>query len=273
MKISVEFFPPKDKKHAQELKDVRQKLAQISPDYFSVTFGASGSTQSHTLETILNIKNQDKVMAVPHISCMGMHRKNLAKLLHIYKQNKIRQLIVLRGDTPSGIKNFGDFCYAYELVSFIREVFDNYFHIEVAAYPEKHPQSETIAQDIRHFVEKVKAGANSAITQYFYNADAFYYFRDEVVKHGVTIPITPGIMPITNYTQLVRFSKFANAEIPKWILTRLEAYQNDLASLRDFGYEVVHGLCNNLKTHGVNTLHFYSMNRAEPIYTLAKNLD
>ena len=273
MKISVEFFPPRDKKSVQELKSVRQKLTQISPDYFSVTFGAGGNTKSHTLKTILDIKSQDKVVAVPHISCMGMNRKNLTKLLHIYKQNKIKKLIVLRGDIPSGMTNSGDFHYAYELVSFIRKVFDNLFHIEVAAYPEKHPQSETITQDIQHFIEKVKVGADGAITQYFYNADAFYYFRDEVAKHGLTIPITPGIMPITNYTQLVRFSKFAHTEIPKWILTRLDAYQNNTSSLRDFGYEVVHRLCDNLKIHGVDALHFYSMNHAEPTYTIAKNLN
>ena len=272
MKISFEFFPPKHAQGVQTLKEVRLALSQLNPEYFSVTFGAGGSTQDSTLATILDIQANDDTPAVPHISCIGSTKEQLQQLLQTYSNHNINQLVVIRGDMPSGMHSTGDFNYAYELVSFIKENFNHHFNVQVAAYPEKHPQSNNIKQDIKHFIDKIKAGANGAITQYFYNIDAYQYFVDVVRKQGVDVPITPGIMPITNYEQLTRFSNFSGTQIPKWIVNQLEVYQNDLPSLRAFGLEVVSNLCEQLKNQGVNQFHFYSMNRIEPSKTLAKLL-
>jgi len=259
MKTSFEFFPPRTDKGKQTLAQVRQELSTINPEYFSVTFGAGGSTQDATLETVLDIQANDSVSAAPH-------------LLDQYKAADINRLVALRGDIPSGVRDIGDFRYANELVEFIKSEYNDHFHIEVAAYPEMHPQAKNIQTDLEHFANKVKAGADAAITQYFYNADAYFRFLDDAQKLGIDVPITPGIMPITNHTQLSRFSNMCGAEIPKWILERLKLYENDLTSLTLFGTEVVSNLCQTLKDQGVDSFHFYSMNRTEPSLSIAKNL-
>lgn len=272
MKTSFEFFPPRTDKGKQTLAQVRRELSAIDPEYFSVTFGAGGSTQEATLETVLDIQANDGVSAAPHLSCIGSEKAKIIELLNQYKTADINRLVALRGDIPSGVRDIGDFHYANELVEFIKSEYNDHFHIEVAAYPEVHPQAKNIQTDLVHFANKVKAGADSAITQYFYNADAYFRFKDEVEKLGIDVPITPGIMPITNYTQLVRFSNLCGAEIPKWILERLKLYEDDLESLALFGTEVVSNLCQTLKEQGVDSFHFYSMNRTEPSLSIAKNL-
>ena len=272
MKTSFEFFPPRTDKGKQTLAQVRRELSAIDPEYFSVTFGAGGSTQEATLETVLDIQANDGVSAAPHLSCIGSEKAKIIELLNQYKAADINRLVALRGDIPSGVRDIGDFHYANELVEFIKSEYNDRFHIEVAAYPEVHPQAKNIQTDLVHFANKVKAGADSAITQYFYNADAYFRFKDEVEKLGIDVPITPGIMPITNYTQLVRFSNLCGAEIPKWILERLKLYEDDLESLALFGTEVVSNLCQTLKEQGVDSFHFYSMNRTEPSLSIAKNL-
>ena len=270
--LSFEFFPPRTDQGKQTLTQVRKELSAIDPEYFSVTFGAGGSTQDATLETVLNIQQNDGIPAAPHLSCIGSEKSKIIELLDQYKTAGINRIVALRGDIPSGVRDIGDFHHANELVEFIKTQYNDHFHIEVAAYPEMHPQAKNITTDLEHFVNKVKAGASGAITQYFYNADAYFRFRDEAEKAGVNIPITPGIMPITNYTQLVRFSTMCGAEIPKWILERLKLYENDLDSLAEFGTEVVANLCQTLKNQGVDGFHFYSMNRAQPSLNIAKNL-
>ena len=272
MKTSFEFFPPRTEKGKQTLTQVRQDLSAINPEYFSVTFGAGGTTQEATLDTVLDIQANDSIPAAPHLSCIGSEKQNIIQLLDQYQAAGVGRIVALRGDIPSGMRDIGDFHYANELVEFIKSNYQDQFLIEVAAYPEAHPQSDNIQQDIKHFVNKVKAGADSAITQYFYNADAYFRFRDDVVKQGVDISITPGIMPITNYTQLVRFSKLCGAEIPKWILARLSQYENDPDSLLEFGLEVVSDLCQTLKSQGVDSFHFYSMNRTQPSLKIAQSL-
>ena len=272
MKISFEFFPPRTNKGKQTLVQVRKELSTISPEYFSVTFGAGGSTQDATLETVLDIQQNDGVSAAPHLSCIGSEKEKIVALLDQYKAAGINRIVALRGDIPSGVRDIGDFHYANELVEFIKSEYNDHFYIEVAAYPETHPQAKNITTDLKHFANKVKAGASGAITQYFYNADAYFKFKDEVEKLGVNIPITPGIMPITNYTQLLRFSNMCGAEIPKWILERLKTYGDDLESLSSFGEEVVSNLCQTLKSQGVDGFHFYSMNRSHPSLKIANNL-
>jgi methylenetetrahydrofolate reductase (NADPH) len=272
MKTSFEFFPPRTQKGQQTLAQVRQALSVVNPEYFSVTFGAGGTTQDATLETVLNLQKEDDIATAPHLSCIGSEKNNSIKLLDKYQAAGVSRIVALRGDIPSGVRDIGDFHYANELVEFIKTHYNDHFHIEVAAYPEVHPQAKNIRTDLQHFYNKVKAGADGAITQYFYNAEAYFRFVDEVEKLGIDIPITPGIMPITNYTQLVGFSKLCGAEIPKWILERLKLYENDLDSLREFGTEVVANLCQTLKEQGVDSFHFYSMNRAEPSLALAKGI-
>ncbi|NYT27253.1 MAG: methylenetetrahydrofolate reductase [NAD(P)H] [Candidatus Thiodubiliella endoseptemdiera] len=272
MKTSFEFFPSRTDKGQQTLAQVRQKLSLINPEYFSVTFGAGGTTQDATLETVLDIQKNDGISAAPHLSCIDSKKDNITALLDQYKSAGINRIVALRGDIPSGVRDIGDFHYANELVEFIKTQYNDYFHIEVAAYPEMHPQAKNIQTDTAHFVNKVKAGADGAITQYFYNADAYFRFVDEVQKLGIDIPITPGIMPITSHTQLVRFSNMCGAEIPKWILERLKLYENDLNTLNIFGTEVVIELCQTLKNQGVDSFHFYSMNRAQPSLEIAKTL-
>ncbi len=273
MKISFEFFPPRTDEGKQTLRQVRQVLGTTQPEYFSLTFGAGGTTQNVTLETALDIQKNDHIAVAPHLSCIGSSASKIKNLLNQYQSAGINHIVVLRGDIPSGMRDIGDFHYANELVAFIKSEYGNHFYIEVAAYPEMHPQSKNIQTDLAYFANKIKSGANAAITQYFYNADAYFRFKDEVEKLGIDVPITPGIMPITNYAQLFRFSNLCGAEIPKWILSRLIFYQNDLDSLRAFGTEVVSNLCQTLKTQGVDSFHFYSMNRADPCLQIINNLE
>lgn len=271
--FSFEFFPPKTDEGREKLRVVREKLAPLNPKYFSVTFGAGGSTQQGTLETVLEIQ-QTGYEAAPHISCIGTKKQVITDLLDTYRENGIKHLVALRGDMPSGSGNVsgGDFNYANELVGFIREQYDDQFFIEVAAYPETHPQARNANADLDNFKRKVDAGANSALTQYFFNPHAYYYFVEECEKRGVKLPIVPGIMPITNYTQLARFSDMCGAEIPRWIRKRLEAYGDDKESIRQFGEEVVTDLCRELLDAGAPGLHFYTLNQANATLALWKNL-
>ncbi|WP_194720542.1 methylenetetrahydrofolate reductase [NAD(P)H] [Noviherbaspirillum malthae] len=270
--FSIEFFPPKTPEGAEKLRAARAKLAELRPKYFSVTFGAGGSTQKGTLETVIEIQREGHE-AAPHLSCIGSSRENLRAILGEYKANGIRRLVALRGDMPSGYGGAGEFRYANELVEFIRAETGDWFHIEVAAYPEMHPQAKSPQDDIQSFARKVKAGANAAITQYFYNADAYFRFVDEARKAGVDVPIVAGIMPITNYSQLMRFSDMCGAEIPRWIRLKLASYGDDTESIKAFGLDVVTGLCERLLEGGVPGMHFYSLNQAATTTALWKRLD
>jgi methylenetetrahydrofolate reductase (NADPH) len=243
--LSFEFFPPKTLDGIAHLRETRKKLAAFNPEFFSVTFGAGGSTRDRTMETVFEIQNEG-FQAAPHISCISSSKTEIAELLKAYQDKGIKRLVVLRGDVPSGEVSTGDFKYAVDLVSFIRQQTADWFHIEVAAYPEFHPEALSAAKDIDHFKRKVDAGANSAITQYFYNVDAYFQFLESCYKAGIRTSIVPGIMPIYNYTQLARFSGVCGAEIPRWLRLRLEAYGDDLASLRAFGIDVVSELCEKL---------------------------
>lgn len=268
---SFEFFPPKTPESATKLRNVREQLAILKPRYFSVTFGAGGSTQDGTLATVLDIQRAGHG-AAPHLSCIGSSRNSIASILGQYKDNNIRHIVALRGDMPSGMQAPGEFRYASELVAFIRKETGDHFHVEVAAYPEFHPQAASADADLLNFKRKIDAGANSAITQYFYNPDAYYRFVDNCERSGCAIPIVPGIMPINNYTQLARFSDLCGAEIPRWIRKRLEAFGDDIESIRAFGIDVVTELCRQLLDHGAPGLHFYTMNNTEPTTTIWKNL-
>jgi methylenetetrahydrofolate reductase (NADPH) len=270
--FSFEFFPPKTDKGAENLRAVRTQLAELKPRFFSVTYGAGGSTQSNTLNTVLEIQRDSGIEAAPHLSCVGSSAEQIREILETYRSNGIKHIVALRGDLPSGSRDLGQFCYANELVEFIRQETGDHFNIEVAAYPEMHPQAPNLKVDIDNFVRKVKAGANSAITQYFFNADAYWHFVDECVKKGVDIPIVPGIMPITNYTQLARFSDMCGAEIPRWLRKQLETYADDVEAITEFGTEFISLLCENLLETGAPGLHFYTMNRAEPTMSVWKNI-
>jgi methylenetetrahydrofolate reductase (NADPH) len=269
--FSFEFFPPQTPEGVEKLAATRKQLALLKPEFFSVTFGAGGSTQDRTLETIRQIKAEG-YNAAPHLSCIGSTRENIRTMLNTYKDMGIKRIVALRGDLPSGMGSIGEFQYANELVSFIRAQTGEHFHIEVAAYPEFHPQSANAPRDLENFKRKVEAGADSAITQYFYNPDAYYRFVDSCEKLGLDIPIVPGIMPITNYTQLARFSDACGAEIPRWIRKRLEAYGEDIESIRAFGHEVVTEMCRKLLEAGAPGLHFYTMNQAGPTTAIWNNL-
>jgi methylenetetrahydrofolate reductase (NADPH) len=268
---SFEFFPPKTVEGAEKLRNTRDELGKLNPEFFSVTFGAGGSTQEGTFETVIEIQ-QAGYAAAPHLSCIGSTKESIRQLLQRYQENKVKRIVALRGDMPSGMGEAGEFRYANELVEFIRNETGDHFHIEVAAYPEFHPQAKSAYDDLQNFKRKVDAGADSAITQYFYNLDAYLRFVDEVQAMGVNIPIVPGIMPITNYTQLARFSDACGAEIPRWIRKRLEGYGDDRESIKAFGQEVVTELCRKLLENGAPGLHFYSMNQVEPTRTLWQNL-
>ncbi len=270
--FSFEFFPPKTDKGAENLRAVRNELAALNPRFFSVTYGAGGSTQANTLNTVLEIQRDSGIEAAPHLSCVGASAEQIREILDTYRSNSIKHLVALRGDLPSGSRDLGEFRYANELVDFIRKETGDHFNIEVAAYPEMHPQAPNLRVDIDNFVRKVKAGANSAITQYFYNADAYWHFVDCCEQQGVDIPIIPGIMPITNYTQLARFSDMCGAEIPRWVRKQLEAYGDDVESISEFGTEFVTLLCENLLETGAPGLHFYTMNKVEPTLTIWRNL-
>lgn len=264
--FSFELFPPKTTEGLERLKFQIMELNQVNPNYFSVTYGAGGSTRERTLTTVEWLRSQN-IATAPHLSCIGSQRQEIRELLMTYRELNVNRLVALRGDLPSGMGrgDVGDLKYANELVTFIRTETGQQFHIEVAVYPEIHPQARSATADLQHFARKVKAGANSAITQYFYNADAYFAFQDTCNKHGINIPIVPGIMPITNYTQLARFSDSCGAEIPRWIRKRLEEYQDNQVALQEFGHEVVVKLCQRLLNEGAPGLHFYTMNQAAPI--------
>ncbi|MCG6971427.1 MAG: methylenetetrahydrofolate reductase [NAD(P)H] [Gammaproteobacteria bacterium] len=270
---SIEFFPPKTEEGKAKLVEAREKLAQLHPAYFSVTFGAGGSTQQGTIDTVKEIIEAG-YSAAPHISCIGSTKAKIRQLLEDYQQIGVKRLVALRGDLPSGMGGVaGEFRYANELVEFIRKETGDHFHIEVAAYPEFHPQAASAEKDLENFKRKVEAGANSAITQYFYSVDAYYNFVDSCEKMGLDIPIVPGVMPITNYKQLARFSDACGAEIPQWLAKRLQSYGDDIESLRSFGYEITVKLCRDLLALGAPGLHFYSMNKDEPTTSIWRELE
>ena len=264
--ISFEFFPTKTPEGAAKHVQVRQALYARAPQFCSVTYGAGGSTQEGTFAMVQAIQ-QEGMAAAAHFSCIGATRDKVRAELQRLQSMGVRRLVALRGDLPSGYGMGGQFHYASDLVAFIRQEFGDYFHIEVAAYPEMHPQARSPEADLQAFATKVRAGANAAITQYFYNADAYARFVDDVQRLGVSIPVVPGIMPITNSSQLMRFSDATGAEIPRWIRLRLQAYGDDAASIRAFGLDVVAALCERLRALGAPGLHFYTMNQS--VATLA----
>jgi len=269
--FSFEFFPPQTPEGVEKLAVTRKQLSVLSPEYFSVTFGAGGSTQERTLETVLRIKGEG-FDAAPHLSCVGSTRENVGALLQTYKDAGIKRIVALRGDMPSGMATTGEFQYANELVSFIRAETGDHFHIEVAAYPEFHPQAKSASDDLLNFKRKVDAGADSAITQYFYNPDAYFRFVDDVRKLGVTVPIVPGIMPIMKYSQLARFSDMCGAEIPRWMRKTLEGFGDDAEAVQAFGQDVVTQLCEKLLAGGAPGLHFYTLNQSAPVLAIWKRL-
>lgn len=269
--FSFEFFPPKTDEAWAGLRTAADELALLKPRFFSVTFGAGGSTREGTYEAVRYLAGKG-LGAAPHISCIGSTRASLREILESYRALGIRHIVALRGDLPSGMASPGELRYANEMVEFIRAETGDHFHIEVAAYPEFHPQARDAGTDIENFVHKVKAGANSAITQYFYNADAYFRFVDECERRNLDIPIVPGIMPITNHKQLARFSDACGAEIPRWIRRRLEDYGDDVASIRAFGLDVVAALCERLLAAGCPGLHFYTLNRAVATVAIWKRL-
>jgi methylenetetrahydrofolate reductase (NADPH) len=269
---SFELFPTKTSQGSEKLQRTIQTLGAYQPQFFSVTFGAGGSTQDGTLEVVGNIQNNTAFDAAPHLSCIGSQKTKIRELLQQYQNLGIRRLVALRGDLPSGMQEPGDFLHANELVQFIREETADHFHIEVAAYPECHPQAKNADTDLAHFIRKVQAGADSAITQYFYNAEAYLYFVDQCHHAGVDIPIVPGIMPITNFTQLARFSDMCGAEIPRWIRWKLDSFGDDMESLRQFGLDVTAKLCQRLLDEGAPGLHIYTMNQHGPTEKLWQRL-
>jgi methylenetetrahydrofolate reductase (NADPH) len=272
--FSLEYFPARTEKGEQSLAAARKELSKLKPSFASVTFGAGGSTQDGTFQTINNIIKEDGIDAAPHISCIATSRDTLKTMLDDYRGIGVKRLVVLRGDMPSGYgaTEHNELRYANELVEFIRQQSGDYFTLEVAAYPEFHPQASNAQTDLQNFKRKVEAGADSAITQYFFNPDAYFRFLDDCQLMDIDIPVTPGIMPITNYKQLARFSDACGAEIPRWIRKRLESYGDDLESIREFGLDVVINLCEQLLAGGAPGLHFYSMNRAEPVKTIWNEL-
>ena len=269
--FSIEFFPPQTSEGVEKLRATRAKLAELKPEFFSVTFGAGGSTQARTFETVFEIQREGH-QAAPHLSCIGSTREHVREILTRYKAEGIRRIVALRGDLPSGVGDPGELRYANELVEFIRAETGDHFHIEVAAYPEYHPQARSPKDDLLAFKRKVDAGANSAITQYFYNLDAYLHFRDECAALGVNVPIVPGIMPIVSFSKLARFSDACGAEIPRWMRRKFEAFGDDSDSIKAFGLDVVSELCAKLIAAGAPGLHFYSMNQAAPTIALCERL-
>ena len=271
--LSLEFFPPRDIAAQERLVRAAKQLLAMQPKYVSVTFGAGGSTREGTADTVRTLSNLG-CDAAPHLSCIGATRDQLREILARYRAEGIKRVVALRGDLPSGMGgDAGELRYASDLVRFIREETGDWFHIEVAAYPEMHPQAVSPTVDLDHFVTKVQAGANAAITQYFFNADAYFDFVDRARARGVTVPIVPGIMPITNYSQLSRFSEMCGAELPRWIRLRLAEFGDDKASIRAFGAEVVTELCQTLLDNGAPGLHFYTLNQSDATLSIWKNLD
>jgi methylenetetrahydrofolate reductase (NADPH) len=269
--ISFEFFPPQTAEGAEKLRTTRRQLAQLKPAFFSCTFGAGGSTRDRTLETVLEIQAEGHP-AAPHLSCIGSTQANVRAVLDRYQAAGIRRIVALRGDLPSGMADPGEFRYANELVAFIRKETGDWFHIEVAAYPEYHPQAKSSRDDLVNFKRKVEAGADSAITQYFYNADAYDQFVDQAQALGVTLPIVPGIMPIANFSKIARFSDACGTEIPRWMRKKFESFGDDAASARSFGLDVVTALCDRLLANGAPGLHFYTLNQAGLTSTIWQRL-
>ncbi len=269
--ISFEFFPTKTAEGAEKLVLVRDKLAALKPGYFSVTYGAGGSTQTGTIDTVMSIKNAGYA-AAPHLSCIGSTREGILELLNTFIDKGIDRIVALRGDLPSGHRDIGEFRFANELVEFIREQTGDHFHIDVAAYPEVHPQAKNATTDLQNFMHKMNAGADSAITQYFFNSDAYFYFVDNCEKSGLNKPVVPGIMPITNYIRLAGFSDMCGAEIPRWLAKRLEAYGDDIESIQALGLEFVTRLCDQLLTAGAPGLHFYTLNQSKATLAICENL-
>ena len=272
-RYSFEFFPTKTEAGHEKLMAVARQLASYNPDFFSCTYGAGGSTRDRTLNTVLQLDGEVKVPTAPHLSCVGDSPEELRSLLKLYQEAGIQRIVALRGDLPSGMgMASGELRYANELVEFIRQETGDHFHIEVAAYPEMHPQARSFEDDLANFVRKAKAGADSAITQYFFNADSYFYFMDRIRKLGIDIPVVPGIMPITNYSKLARFSDACGAEIPRWIRKQLEAYGDDMECIQAFGEQVITQMCEQLLQGGAPGLHFYTLNQAEPSLAIWHNL-
>jgi methylenetetrahydrofolate reductase (NADPH) len=269
--FSFEFFPPQTAEGVDKLRVSRRQLAQLKPAFFSVTFGAGGSTRDRTMDTVLEIQAEGH-QAAPHVSCIASTKASLREMLQGYRQAGIKRVVALRGDMPSGMVEAGEFRFANELVAFIRQEFGAALHIEVAAYPEYHPQARTAQEDLTNFKRKVEAGADSAITQYFFNPDAYFAFVDECQSADISIPIVPGIMPINRFSQLARFSDACGAEIPRWIRRKLEGYGDDSVSIRSFGLDVVTQLCDQLLRGGAPGLHFYTLNQAGPATTIWQRL-
>lgn len=272
-RFSFEFFPPKTDLGMEKLGVVQKELAARKPSFFSVTYGAGGSTRDRTFDTVMSVKQGTGICTAPHLSCVGDTKKQLADLLQQYQSNGINRIVALRGDLPSGMgASLGELKYASDLVRFIREQTGDHFHIEVAAYPEMHPQAHDMAADLKAFKIKVDAGASSAITQYFFNVDAYRFFIDSCEKMGIDLPIVPGIMPIINYENLVRFSQACGAEVPRWIKVRMEAFAGDTVSIQQLGEEIVTRLCEELLAMGAPGLHFYTMNLSGPTLKIWDNL-
>lgn len=270
--FSCEFFPPNTDEGMTKLAAARKALMPLRPAFFSVTYGAGGSTRERTFQAVQGILANSGVDAAPHLTCVASTRAGIRAILDHYRAHGVRHLVALRGDLPSGMREYGEFRYANELVGFIRAETGDHFHIEVAAYPEFHPQATSTERDLLNFKRKVEAGANSAITQYFYTPESYFRFVDDCEKLGLDLPIVPGIMPITNYQQLARFSEGCGAEIPRWIRRRLESYGDDLNAIRAYGLEVVADLCRRLLESGAPGLHFYTLNRAEPTLKICERL-
>ena len=269
--ISIEFFPPQTGEGVEKLRLVRQKLAPLKPEFFSVTYGAGGSTRERTFAVVKEIVDEGH-QAAPHLSCVGSTREGIREILAEYRAEGIHRLVALRGDLPSGMAQAGEFRFANDLVTFIREETGDHFHLSVAAYPEWHPQARTPADDLAAFANKVKAGANAAITQYFFNADAYFHFVDEARALGVNVPIIPGIMPIVGFTKLARFSDACGAEIPRWMRRKFESFGDDTESIRAFGLDVITELCDRLLKGGAPGIHFYSMNQSALTLEVCKRL-
>lgn len=270
--LSFEFYPPKTDDQRLQLDRTAAKLKVYTPEYVSCTFGAGGSTLSYTSETVRHLNQHHGLQAAPHLSCVGGTREEIRELLKLYRAIGVKRIVALRGDLPSGMGHPGDLRYASELIAFIRAEHGDAFRVEVGAYPETHPQAECALADLRHFKAKIDAGADAAITQYFYNADAYFHFVDAVRKLGVQVPIIAGVMPISNFSQLRRFSEQCGAEIPRWISKRMQAYGDDAASVREFGADVVASLCERLVAGGAPALHFYTLNLAKPTTAVLQRL-
>jgi methylenetetrahydrofolate reductase (NADPH) len=269
--FSFEFFPPKTPEGVEKLRATRRQLGQLKPAFFSVTYGAGGSTREGTLAAVLEIRAAGHE-AAPHVSCIASTRDSIREVINEYRKHGIRRIVALRGDLPSGIAVSGEFRYASELVKFIRDETGDAFHVEVACYPEYHPQARKAQSDLAAFKAKIDAGADSAITQYFYNADAYFHFVDQCEAMGIDVPIVPGVMPIGNFSQLARFSDACGAEIPRWMRLKLEGFGDDTASIKAFGLDVVTELCDRLLSQGAPGLHFYTMNQAGPASTIWQRL-